>query len=424
MPLKDRQYLPEKSDGRLWLRGASALGKDVFTGSVNIVHGIQQAVTATVARFNPGAYAIGRYNDFIYARVKDVGSLGFFAISQGVGLAEALRPGRAAHIPQRTALGLRSALNGAFGDYLEGADNDLAVPMSLVDGDGHRLSITHSGLSVTLAEAQPRLVVFLHGLGLNDQQWQRRGGPDFGQRMEAELGYTALRLRYNSGRHISHNGRDFAGLLQDLFDAYPVPIERLTIIGHSMGGLVARSACHYAGQAGHSWVDALDDLVCLGAPHLGAPLARLGNWVTRNLTLTPYTEPLSTLGRIRSAGVKDLRYGYLLDDDWQQAGPDDTVYTPSRALPMLDHVGYFLVAATLGRSHDDPLGRWLGDLLVPVQSAVGHSPVPSRRLPTHDQDGRVFYGMSHFALMYHDDVYAAIRDWLAPRLAQQTGRAH
>ena len=404
------------ADRKIWLRGGMSMASDAFVGTVNIVNGVHQAVTQTVSRLAPPARPIGRGSDFVYGRVRDIGRLSFFGASQIAGLAETLVPARKRDIPQRLSLGLHSALNGAFGDYLERNDNELALPMTLVGDRGRPVSVTRHGLGVAIAAPTARVVVLVHGLGMNDQQWRQGDRPDFGEQLADEFGYTALRLRYNSGRHISENGRDFAALMQAFFEAYPVEIERLTLVGHSMGGLVARSACHYAEQAGHSWHKALADLVLLGSPHLGAPLERLGHQVTHSLTRLSYTRPLSALGEIRSAGVKDLSHGYLRDEDWQkdEGAPRPT---PAAALPALEHVGHFLVAATLGRRGEDPIGRWLGDMLVPVTSAVGHSTVPSRRFPASDQDGRIFYGMNHFALMHHRDVYGAIREWLAPRLA-------
>ncbi|MES1923713.1 alpha/beta fold hydrolase [Salinisphaera sp. T31B1] len=407
---------------RVWVRGGMALASDVFLGSVNIVNGVHQAVTRTVARLNPAATPIGRGSDFVYDRVRDIGRLSFFGLSQSVGLVEALIPARKRELPERLSLGFHSALNGAFGDYLERSDNELALSMTLVDSQGRPISPTANGLSVAMDEPSPRLVVLIHGLGLNDRQWQQGERADFGTRLGHDLGYSALRLRYNSGRHISENGRELADLLERLVAAYPIPIERLTLIGHSMGGLVARSACHYGALARLRWVDCLADVVCLGSPHLGAPLERLGHRVTFSLTRLSYTRPFAALGDIRSAGVKDLSHGYLRDEDWQKNTANSAESVPSAATPTPDHVGHFLVAATLGRRSDDPVGRWLGDLLVPVTSAVGHSEIPSRRLPARDQDGRVFYGMNHFALLHHDSVYGAILDWLSPRVERAAGR--
>ena len=58
---------------------------------------------------------------------------------------------------------------------------------------------------------------------------------------DAVDGVTPVYLRYNPGRHISENGRDLAHRLQALVDAWPVPVEAISILAHSMGGLVSRS---------------------------------------------------------------------------------------------------------------------------------------------------------------------------------------
>lgn len=399
----------------LWVRGGVAMAADVFSGTVNMVQGIHRSIDDTTTPLNPVATPIRLTRDLVYGCVRQVGAVSFMGAKQAAAFSETWVPARTRDIPERISLGLRSALNGALGDYLERSNNELALSMCLVDDDGRDLPMTAAAMAKALPEATGRLVVLVHGLGMNDQQWRQGGRADFGDRLSADYGYTALRLRYNSGRHISDNGQSLDAVLSDLVEMYPVPIERLTIIGHSMGGLVARSACYYAQQNSQPWLDHLGDLVCLGSPHLGAPLERLGNWFNQSLTRVPYTRPLSAIGDIRSAGVKDLRYGYLLEADWRK-DEDSLVHTPSRSVPGPDHVGHFLVAATLGRNEDDPRGRWLGDLLVPVESAVGHSRRPSRRFSARDQAGRVFYNMSHFALMYHGDVYAAIAEWLEPRL--------
>lgn len=405
----------------IWLRGGLSMAADAFVGTVDIVNGVHQAVTRTVSRLAPPARPIGQASDFVYGRVRDVGRLSFFGVRQFAGLAETMVPARRRDVPQRLSLGLHSALNGAFGDYLERSDNDLALPMTLVDGQGRPIEPRRDALEQALDAPGARIVLLVHGLGMNDQQWSSGVNDDFGTRMGRDFGYSALRLRYNSGRHISENGRDFAALLETLCAAWPVPIERLTIVGHSMGGLVARSACHYGVEAGHDWPARLTDLVFLGAPHLGAPLERFGHGVTRSLRRLSYTRPFSALGEIRSAGVRDLSHGHLRDEDWHDEAAD-TPPTPGEALPALDHVGHFLVAATLSRRADDPVGGWLGDLLVPVTSAVGESGPAGRRFSARDQDGRVFYGKNHFALIHDDDVYDAIAEWLGPRVDDNPAR--
>jgi len=416
---RDRGLAP--AGRNIWLRGGLSMAADAFVGTVDIVNGVHKAVTRTVSRLAPPARPIGRASDFVYGRVRDVGRLSFFGARQFAVLAETMVPARKRDVPQRLSLGLHSALNGAFGDYLERSDNELALSMSLMDCQGRPIHLRREALAPALVEPTGRVVLLVHGLGLNDQQWRSGEHDDFGTRMTRDFGYTALRLRYNSGRHISENGRDFAALLQALCAAWPVPIERLTIVGHSMGGLVARSACHYGVQAGHAWPAQLTELVFLGSPHLGAPLERLGHGVTRSLRHLSYTRPFSALGEMRSAGVKDLSHGHLRDEDWHNEAPDSPP-TPGSVLPALDHVGHFMVAATLARRADDPFGAWLGDLLVPVTSAVGESRRFGRRFSARDQDGRVFYGKNHFALIRDDDVYAAIAEWLEPRVDERHAR--
>src|SRR4030095_10668393 len=132
-----------------------------------------------------------------------------------------------------------------------------------------------------------------------------------------ELGFTPLYLHYNSGRHISTNGREFADLMEALVGQWPVPVEELVIMGHSMGGLVTRSACYYSALAGHDWLRRLRKLVFLGTPHHGAPLERGGNWIEILLGVSPSNAPFARLEKIRSAGITDLRYGNLLDEDWE-----------------------------------------------------------------------------------------------------------
>jgi len=68
-----------------------------------------------------------------------------------------------------------------------------------------------------------------------------------------DLGYSPVFLRYNTGLHVSVNGRTLAEILELLQDQWPVPITELVLIGHSMGGLVARSACHYGAELQHGW---------------------------------------------------------------------------------------------------------------------------------------------------------------------------
>ncbi|MGB7758081.1 MAG: alpha/beta hydrolase, partial [Salinisphaera sp.] len=296
-------------------------------------------------------------------------------------------------------LALRSALNGAVGDHLEASGNELALPMAFVDAAGRTLANDDPRRLGAIA-TRPRLVVLVHGLGMNDRQWRHGANPDFGERLAADHGYAALRLRYNSGRDIATNGAELAERLERLVAAWPAPLERMSVIGHSMGGLVLRAAIEAGRAAGHRWPRVLADLICLGSPHRGAPLERVGESLNRGLAWSRYTRAFHAIGDVRSVGVKNLRHG------WSPRHDDDVAPT-----------GCFLVAASLGQSDQDPIGRVLGDLLVTVDSAFDHP----RVLNDADLDGCVFYGMTHFALIHHDDVYRALREWLAPRLGEPAG---
>ena len=151
-------------------------------------------------------------------------------------------------------------------------------------------------LTAAFPQAGSKLAVLAHGLCLNDLHWNR-AGHDHGAVLARELGYTPLYLHYNSGLHTSINGRTLAVLLEVLLEQWPHRIEDLVIVAHSMGGLVARSACHYGAAAGHGWPRRLTKLAFLGTPHHGAPLERSGNWVTVILDATPYAAPVRPAGK-------------------------------------------------------------------------------------------------------------------------------
>ena len=235
----------------------------------------------------------------------------------------------------------------------------------------------------------------------------------FGSRLQADLGFTPIYIRYNTGRHISENGRSLATLLTELVDAYPVPVEEIALIGHSMGGLVARSAGHYARTHGEPWLGRLRHVACIGSPHLGSPLEKGTNlltWALRKLDAAGADVPAALLDA-RSAGIKDLRYGYTVDEEWIGRNPDDVFADARRNVPLVDGVGYYFFAATITRDLHHPIGQLLGDLLVRLPSASGQAPEPAKRIPF--RSGAVFTGMHHVHLANHPDIYEALRALLA-----------
>ena len=310
--------------------------------------------------------------------------------------------------PQREAI--LASLNGVLGDYLAASNNPLATAMTL-RRDGKALALERTALRVQLPDAGPRLLVLLHGLCMNDLQWQRQGH-DHGAALARELGVTAVYLRYNSGLHVSINGHALAQRLERLLQAWPVPIERLLLLGHSMGGLLARSALHSGAQAGLRWPARVTDLVCLGTPHHGAPLERAGNWVDILLGATPYAAPFARLGKLRSAGITDLRHGNLVDEDW--VGRDRFARGADRRqpVPLPDKLRCFTLAATTGTQSGDLKDRLLGDGLVPLDSALGRHKDPARTLAFAEERQWIGYGMNHLELLSRPEVFAQLRHWL------------
>ena len=188
---------------------------------------------------------------------------------------------------------------------------------------------------------------------MNDRQWRRKEH-DHGAALAADAGFTPVYLHYNSGLHVSINGRAFAGQLEALLGAWPVPVDELVILGHSMGGLLARSACYYGELAGHAWPRHLRKIVFLGTPHHGTAFERGGNWVTVALGVSRYTAAFARLGKIRSAGITDLRYGSLLDEDWEDRDRFARDRDTRRILPLSEGVQCYAIAAAIPTGESVP----------------------------------------------------------------------
>jgi pimeloyl-ACP methyl ester carboxylesterase len=342
----------------------------------------------------------------VYGSIRGVTKLVGAGIDKAL---EQLAPllGERAPGPAREAL--QAALNGVLGDVLEESGNPLAIPMRVRHG-GEPLVLEPAALKEALPGATGRLLLLIHGSSMNDLQWTREGH-DHGAALAKDLGVTPLYLHYNSGRHISTNGRELARVLEQLAAAWPVPLEQVLLVTHSMGGLLARSACQVAEEEGLRWRSKLRALVFLGTPHHGAPLERGGAWVDFLLGVSPSSRPMKTLARIRSAGVTDLRYGLVRDDDWQgrdRFEPDGDRRTP---LPLPAGVACFAVAASLAKG---PGGRLVpGDGLVPVESALGRHPRAELALAFEPEHQLLIHGIGHIDLLGNREVYDAVRGWLA-----------
>jgi pimeloyl-ACP methyl ester carboxylesterase len=240
------------------------------------------------------------------------------------------------------------------------------------------------------------VVVLVHGVMCTEDVWtfEDGSGSDYGALLARDLGFTPIYVRYNSGRALGENGRDLAVLLAQLCAAYPLPIEEILLVGYSMGGLLVRSACHFAAAEAQPWLAQVRRAIYVGTPHLGAPAERAGRVVAKLLQAIPdpYTRLVADISNLRSTGVKDL---------------GDAFRDPRNPVPLLPQIRHYLIAGQL--SGDPRVALLLGDAIVPVSSAThgalgeaAHALLPPERV-------KVLTGLSHLALPRHSDVYNQIK---------------
>ena len=288
-----------------------------------------------------------------------------------------------------------AVINGIYGDHLASTGNPLAVGMRF----SYQGKALNPDMPASMPGASGKVLLWVHGLCLNEGNWSQ-GGTNQGEALANELGYTPIYLRYNTGLPIPSNGRELAALLEQLLQNWPHPLEELVIAGHSMGGLVARSAVHYGRQAAYGWLKHLRRLVFIGTPHHGAPLERGGNWIDYALDLSPYTAPFTSLGKKRSAGITSLRYGSVADETRD-------------VVPLPVAVSCYAMAATLAKKPSRVHEKLIGDGLVPVDSALGRCRKPELALNIPEDRQWLGYETGHIGLLGHPGVYAQLRAWLA-----------
>ncbi len=293
-----------------------------------------------------------------------------------------------------------SAVNGLIGDKLVAEGSPLAIEIG-VRRDGRDVPLTPDGLAAAYPEASDAIVVFLHGLCETENYWDRRSrprrpdgssAPSYGARLESDEGWSPVFVRANTGLSLAETGVALNSLLGRLIDAWPTEVRRIALVGHSMGGLIARAACAVSTSADRDWTDLVTDIVTLGAPHTGSPVERSIARGIRAAAHAPELLPLARVFEQRSVGVLDLHDGM----------PEDVAHVPNAR--------YHLVAATLSGSAKSPVAATVGDYLVQYRSAVGLLPGGVEMFPGADvlHVGRA----DHFDLLNHDDVYAALRGWL------------
>ncbi|GLZ43905.1 permease [Actinomycetospora sp. NBRC 106375] len=401
--MTDEHHRPSRQD-RNEVRGAAGVASEAVDIVSRPVQGTHEAISGTVfgalrrVGLGPASKPVQVLHDGIstgvYAAVRGISHLA----GQGVGAAAALaRPGDWRPITGTpTGAVLTGAINGLVGDHMVALDNDLAVPMALytatVDDEHGELPGDPEALRAVVADHPDRdltrLVLFVHGLGETEHAWRLYGeasaGEGYAERVASATGATPLLLRYNSGLRIADNGTALSLLLTDLFARWPEAVRRLDLVGHSMGGLVLRHACHHAVQTGQPWVAAVRRMVYLGSPHRGAPLAHRVDQLASQLSRWSNSRTWGEFLDRRSAGIRDL-----------VTGVSDT------EVPLLAHASHHAVAACLTSSAHHPLANALGDLLVPVDSAGGAVTDVEPLTSSH-----------HFHLLNDPDVHDHLMRWL------------
>jgi pimeloyl-ACP methyl ester carboxylesterase len=402
------------------LRAVAQLATQATQGVARMAEGVHQSVWGTLGVGKMASGQTGGITGLVYQSVRGVTQLVAKGLESAVAKLEPFlepSPDTKNNTPEREAV--LAALNGVLGDHLSASGNPLATPMTL------RYAGQALDWQAMPAKAQVtgKVLLMVHGLCMNDLQWAaqhqaNKSSPavvvDHGQALATALGYTPVYVRYNTGLHTSENGHALSQQLELLAAHWPTTITEITVLVHSMGGLVTRSAVHSAQQTQAVWLQHLKNIVFLGTPHHGAPLEKAGNWVDIILGSTPYSKPFAKLGQLRSSGITDLRYGHVLDTDWQ--GQDRFRRQPdSRTpVPLPKGVACYTVAATVAAQRSPLAERLVGDGLVPLPSALGQHPDAARSLQFAKASQRIVYRTNHMQLLSSPEVKQQLVKWLSP----------
>jgi len=396
------------------LRAMSRLSGHAFAGLVSRIEQVHQAIGGRAfGSIGPVSAPVRLIHDSVArSAYRAVGGAGSVAGALGGEAASLIGSvGELGHTGQHAGGGaVLAVLNAVTGDRLGPDLAPLAIRMA-VRVDGRDVELAPQQVRDAFGAATPRLAIFLHGLAETENSWLRQASRSepYGRRLEAEFGYTPVYIRYNTGRHVSDNGHDLARLLGELMAAWPGRVREILLVGHSMGGLVIRSACHYGSEDGAPWVRRVRHVFYLGSPHFGAPLARVAGLAGWALSQLAETRPFADL-LTGSSAIKDLRHGYVLDD-WAACDPDGCLHNHRRDVPLLPGASHYAISAVISANPKSPLGTLVGDLLVQPASAQGRRG-PRQHIPFSADMTRRHGGMHHFDLLNHPDVWESMRGLL------------
>ena len=307
-----------------------------------------------------------------------------------------------------------SILNGIIGDYLEEKNNELKIEMGFYYHN-KPVKLESNDIQEIYSDITPKICILIHGLCANEFEWKLCGteDKDYGERLQSDLGYTPLYLRYNSGLHISENGKRLSTIISNLVDAYPIKIDEIIFICHSLGGLITRSACDYGIEHEADWTSKVKRLFFLASPHLGAPFERFGNVLTHVLKVinNPITQLVGDIINLRSSAIKDLRYGYIKDDDWKGYDSDELLEDNRNNASLLPNAVHYNIAASLTENPKHPLNMYVGEPLVPLYSAFGKSKIKEKSIHFPKEHNIVFSKTGHIKIANSNYVYKQIYDW-------------
>ena len=381
------------------LRGISQLGIDAVKGTTKVVESLHSTISQYASILGNSNEKTKGLTGMIYKSINGVTHLlgeGINAILNKTSQMHGDYTGE--HKLSATREAVAAAMNGVLGDHFEKGKNPLAINMSFrVNGQ----VLDKIQLQELFSNATNKVTILIHGLCMNDLQWAR-DGHNHADLLAEQLGHTIVYLHYNTGLHVSENGRQFSRLLNDIQQN---DAGELNIIAHSMGGLVARSACHYAAQNDCEWLSYLDKIIFLGTPHHGAILAKGGHWADILLQISPYSAPFAKITKVRSSGLTDLRNGSIVDEDWQNEEVRKIITLPK-------NVNCYAIATTTSENKSSKIANnVVGDGLVAVNSALGKHKKLNLNIPEANQ--WIGKNISHMQLLSDKNVYEVIENWLS-----------
>ncbi len=382
------------------LQGISKLTIDAVKGTTKIVESLHGTISQYTSILGDPKEKTKGLTGLIYKSINSVTHLlgeGINAIFNKTSQMHGDYTGE--HKLSATREAAAAAMNGVLGDHFEKGENPLAINMSFrINGQ----PLDDNQLQKLFDKASSDVTLLIHGLCMNDLQWTR-DGHNHGDLFAEELGHTIIYLHYNSGLHVSENGRQLAEVIDKIKLKQDV---RLNILGHSMGGLLARSACYYAAKTNHKWLSHLDRIIFLGTPHHGAVLAKGGHWADVLLEISPYSAPFAKITKVRSNGLTDLRHGYIVDEDWQDI-------EQRKVIPLPENIQCYAIATTKSEKESSKLANdVIGDGLVAINSALGIDKKSAFNLNIPKQNQWIGRNIGHMQLLSDEKVYAVIKNWL------------